>query len=725
MNIVPKDEKLNLLTARELEVLQYKCEGYSEKEIAHQLVIEPRTVKNHLARIYTKLEIDTFSRSQRAILLPEFRPYIADAIEAKRKQRSDRQKTSDSEETWQTAIVVSSESEQSEWDTENLPPTAIIAVLEDELYLAQQRVLSLQTIAPTVIEIPEDDVRYYNASRKKRRQFVFVIGLTLVAGIMLGAGFTSLWLNQQGENQKINVVPTTVFPADQNTFAPGPTSSSTITATMPVTFPKIVYCGETGVTPASSWGDFLSSQGVSAFGVENTAGAVLNNFVRTLAVDERGLWIGYATTPQNPRGGIGLYTSQDWINCNHIGGVTDQKINDIKIDKTNNLWVATDGAGISVLDGSQWHTYTTADGLPSNAIFGLALDNNDIIWAATLEGVATFDGKTWKVPYSASNDRLVTNKVHALAFDSIGNIWVGHIEAGISQYDNASGQWIYHTVETEELGGNQIRDIVVRKADGDTPESVWFATADGGITKFEQGTWTIYRVEEGLPSNTVIGLAIDKYQRIWAATSAGVSYLEEGRWILYNTINTLDIAFGIPCQNCPIDDDHIWTATSENGLTHSRLPHLSNDNVITVEEICFELIMQSKETCVELETTVSHNTAVISATYPVPLAPGDKLRLKATISPHAPYQLRHDRGDFLANMDASEENRFGASPKIPVEGTIEPGQPYTFVENHYPFVAPQIANSEQNQVFISTWRIWMHTRYVGPLLRIIFTVQKH
>jgi two-component system nitrate/nitrite response regulator NarL len=48
--------ELPKLTTREQEVLQWMAQGLSTKEIARRLRISPETVKDHLVRIYEKLE---------------------------------------------------------------------------------------------------------------------------------------------------------------------------------------------------------------------------------------------------------------------------------------------------------------------------------------------------------------------------------------------------------------------------------------------------------------------------------------------------------------------------------------------------------------------------------------------------------------------------------------------------------------------------------------------
>ena len=47
------------LTARELEVLSQVAEGYSNKEIAHNLILTEATVKSHLVHIFTKLNVSS------------------------------------------------------------------------------------------------------------------------------------------------------------------------------------------------------------------------------------------------------------------------------------------------------------------------------------------------------------------------------------------------------------------------------------------------------------------------------------------------------------------------------------------------------------------------------------------------------------------------------------------------------------------------------------------
>ena len=50
---------LDVLTAREVEVLRLLAGGQANRAIAARLFISEHTVRNHLARIYRKLDVTT------------------------------------------------------------------------------------------------------------------------------------------------------------------------------------------------------------------------------------------------------------------------------------------------------------------------------------------------------------------------------------------------------------------------------------------------------------------------------------------------------------------------------------------------------------------------------------------------------------------------------------------------------------------------------------------
>jgi len=144
-------------------------------------------------------------------------------------------------------------------------------------------------------------------------------------------------------------------------------------------------------------------------------------------------WSGYTH-----RDGLGadigatsqIDASDSYSNGAHHGG---QKVNQmgnpnfvlhIAVDRENNKWVGTWGAGLSRFDGVRWITYTAGNGtIGGNFIHALEIDPDGNIWAGTENGVSRFDGKSWKTYTTA--DGLLNNNVFSIAFDTKGNKWFG------------------------------------------------------------------------------------------------------------------------------------------------------------------------------------------------------------------------------------------------------------------------------------------------------------
>ncbi len=55
--IIEGDDGLAELSVREREVLELIAAGYNNTEIAHKLVISPKTVRNHITSIFSKLQV--------------------------------------------------------------------------------------------------------------------------------------------------------------------------------------------------------------------------------------------------------------------------------------------------------------------------------------------------------------------------------------------------------------------------------------------------------------------------------------------------------------------------------------------------------------------------------------------------------------------------------------------------------------------------------------------
>ncbi|UQD56890.1 histidine kinase [Flavobacterium sp. K5-23] len=77
--------------------------------------------------------------------------------------------------------------------------------------------------------------------------------------------------------------------------------------------------------------------------------------------------------------------------------------------------------------------YTTADGLPNNAVRSLFLDSSDILWIGTENGVSKMENGVFS--NLDESDGLGHNSCWDICQDSNGNMWFASYGGGISKYD--------------------------------------------------------------------------------------------------------------------------------------------------------------------------------------------------------------------------------------------------------------------------------------------------
>ncbi len=105
------------------------------------------------------------------------------------------------------------------------------------------------------------------------------------------------------------------------------------------------------------------------------------------------------------------------------------------------LWVGTVGAGLARYDPSsgQTHRYTTADGLPSDLIYGVLSDDDGRIWASTSRGLVRLTPSTGALQVYDEDHGLQGDAFDLMAFyrsPTTGQMWFGGPN-GLSRIDPA------------------------------------------------------------------------------------------------------------------------------------------------------------------------------------------------------------------------------------------------------------------------------------------------
>ncbi|MEK9136590.1 MAG: two-component regulator propeller domain-containing protein, partial [Bacteroidota bacterium] len=111
-----------------------------------------------------------------------------------------------------------------------------------------------------------------------------------------------------------------------------------------------------------------------------------------------------------------------------VGAFPDQPaligtiVYEILIDKDRSTWFGTDGKGLIRYDGSSFKSFTREEGLASNRVYALAQDSVGSIWVGTSSGLSQFDGESFR---NFTHDQGFSEiGLHGLMVDRAGFLWV-------------------------------------------------------------------------------------------------------------------------------------------------------------------------------------------------------------------------------------------------------------------------------------------------------------
>jgi ligand-binding sensor domain-containing protein/signal transduction histidine kinase len=170
--------------------------------------------------------------------------------------------------------------------------------------------------------------------------------------------------------------------------------------------------------------------------------------------------------------------------------------------------------------------FTDRDGLPQNSILSMTLDASGRLWAGTLDGAASYDGRRWTAVDMPR--RTVSNQVNAVLGAADGSVWFGTNGGGLARLRD--GAW--QTYDTAAgLPGNAVKVLRETRQGGRT--TLWAGT-DRGLARLEDGRWSTVDARSGLPHDSVLSLlptvADDGGLVLWVGTGGGLARLEAGRW---------------------------------------------------------------------------------------------------------------------------------------------------------------------------------------------------
>lgn len=229
--------------------------------------------------------------------------------------------------------------------------------------------------------------------------------------------------------------------------------------------------------------------------------------------------------------------------------------------------------------------WTTHDGLPQNTVQSILQGHHGYLWMATQEGLARFDGVTFRVWDTHSDPPLPARNVRALLEDRHHRLWIGlRGGGGLARLDPDG---ILHTDFFADAPTTEVRCLFE-----DPSGTLWIGTRGQGLHRLEPGADQPEPVES-VSSTQILNFETDGKGDLWIATegdgiwrsrSEGFEHLTTADGLPHNNIwdiyrDTSDRlwigTFGGGLAR--YEDGRFHTMTIEDGLSSNRITNLCED----------------------------------------------------------------------------------------------------------------------------------------------------
>jgi len=306
--------------------------------------------------------------------------------------------------------------------------------------------------------------------------------------------------------------------------------------------------------------------------------SISDNSIRCIYEDaHQKLWIGtsYGLNRFDPV--TGVFTQYA---CNkQKNGISAEIITAICGQDADNIWIATDGGGLNLLNtitGKITHFRHSAKrgSLSNDAVYCLLKDSNGNLCVGTRDGldVLPFGKSVFKsYPITGLNGN---DGVSAIAEDHGHNLWLGTNRSGIAVFNPKSESfklYRHNDKDSNSLSGDLILQLLA-----DKEGNIWIGTINQGMDLFNPKNNTFYKYQPkpentgSLSNMTVSALFEDNQSNFWIGTHRGGINLytaEADKFKLYRQgIDNTSVSYNDVKAFFEDSKGNLWIGTDGGGL---------------------------------------------------------------------------------------------------------------------------------------------------------------
>ena len=127
--------------------------------------------------------------------------------------------------------------------------------------------------------------------------------------------------------------------------------------------------------------------------------------------------------------------------------------------------------------------WTVENGLPQNVIRGIAQTPDGYLWIATLDGLARFDGVNFTVFNKSKTPGIVSNRFSSMVEGQNGDLWLASESESVTRFHIGS----FHPYGPEDgIPANSVRGIA-----RDIAGNLW-VLSDDSIMKWNSGSGRVH-----------------------------------------------------------------------------------------------------------------------------------------------------------------------------------------------------------------------------------------
>ncbi len=240
-------------------------------------------------------------------------------------------------------------------------------------------------------------------------------------------------------------------------------------------------------------------------------------------------------------------------------GLAGNEISTVFTDSKNIVWVGSRGKGITKINGAKIEKININQKITPTAIIE---DTKGNLWIGTEgKGVMIFNGDTIIKKYGVSNG-LLSDYISLLNIDNNGNIWIG-TNKGLNKYDFKQDQFYSFSEKMGYVGIESKPHATYKDKDG----NLWFGTIKGAV-KLNIKEEKVNQLE---PITQITGFSVNLEDRSMIP-SLELSYKEKSIVFNYSSIcltNPDEVQYKVMLEG--LEED--WRpATKQTYVTYSPLP---------------------------------------------------------------------------------------------------------------------------------------------------------